>query len=195
MTHGERDEVLFPSQSAVSEELKAENAAILSFIRAAVAEYREGPFRSADWLAMQVMDALDGALIRPTPELGDLEELETMLSRRRADAESLDGFSEFSIEQIDALTTLISEVAALRERVGKLEADRRRYQWLVNAVLCCDYGDNEHGGAESPDRIGWAVRLSRRNAEPFIFGQSIDAAVDAALEPVRATLQDKQEKE
>lgn len=39
-----------------------EAEATLGFIRAAVAEYREEPFRSADWLAMQVIDALDGHL-------------------------------------------------------------------------------------------------------------------------------------
>jgi Lar family restriction alleviation protein len=66
-------------------------------------------------------------------------------------------------------------------RIARLEEDRARYQWLANAVLCCDYGDNDQGGAESADRIGWAIRLTRRNAIPFIFGQSIDAAIDTAL--------------
>lgn len=32
----------------------------LAFITEAAAEYRESPFRSADWLAMQVLNALDG---------------------------------------------------------------------------------------------------------------------------------------
>lgn len=72
-------------------------------------------------------------------------------------------------------------IESLQAEVERLRKDRARYQWLANAVLCCDYGDNDQGGAESPDRIGWAIRLTRRNAEPFIFGQSIDAAIDQAL--------------
>lgn len=92
----------------------------------------------------------------------------------------IDGFWEKAPEHY-WLTKVRDEITRLRSEVERLEQDRRRYQWLADAVLYCDYGDNNHGGLESPDRIGWGIRLTRRNAEPFIFGQSIDAAIDAAL--------------
>lgn len=85
---------------------------------------------------------------------------------------------------IECASLMDEAVQALTQayaRIARLEEDRARYQWLANAVLCCDYGDNDQGGAESPDRIGWSIRLTRRNAIPFIFGQSIDAAIDTAL--------------
>lgn len=68
-----------------------------------------------------------------------------------------------------------------------LAADARRYRWLADRVLACDYGDNDDPGA----RVGW--RIKRKLVEdwpadwagrgPVIaFGPSIDAAIDAAID-------------
>lgn len=49
-----------------------------------------------------------------------------------------------------------------------------RYQWLANRVLYSDYGDNQQTGQQ----IGWGIRSDLRHGKPFMFGSSIDAAID-----------------
>jgi hypothetical protein len=55
------------------------------------------------------------------------------------------------------------------------EQNRLRLLWLANAVLACDYGDNDTG------QIGWRIRADVRNGEPLMFGPSINAAIDNAI--------------
>lgn len=50
--------------------------------------------------------------------------------------------------------------------------DTRRLNWLANAVLACDYGDNPHG------KIGWRVM---EFVAPVMYGASINNAIDAAI--------------
>lgn len=52
--------------------------------------------------------------------------------------------------------------------------DAERYRWLADRVLYCDYGDNDQSA------IGWGIRHDLRDGKQFMFGMSIDAAVDAA---------------
>lgn len=85
----------------------------------------------------------------------------------------------------------VAAVNHVRARLAEPEADRaaleaenarlaeelalthRRYQYLANATLDCDYGDNR------TKRVGWCLRFTHR--EPILFGDSIDAAIDAAI--------------
>jgi len=55
------------------------------------------------------------------------------------------------------------------------EQNRLRLLWLANAVLACDYGDNDSG------QIGWRIRADVRDGEPLMFGPSINAAIDNAI--------------
>jgi hypothetical protein len=55
------------------------------------------------------------------------------------------------------------------------EQNRLRLLWLANAVLACDYGDNDAG------QVGWRVRADARSGEPLMFGPSINAAIDNAM--------------
>ncbi len=78
------------------------------------------------------------------------------------------------------LTALRAVLAVVREH----DKNWDRYQWLANRVLACDYGDNNLAG----EQIGWCVRhdllppgsVGRQPA--FMYGPSIDAAIDAARE-------------
>lgn len=61
--------------------------------------------------------------------------------------------------------------------------DAARYRWLANRVLACDYGDNDAPG----EQIGWCIchdllpkNLGDRQPA-FMFGKSINEAIDAAL--------------
>ena len=76
-------------------------------------------------------------------------------------------------------------VAALRSSAApppQDTADSERYKWLTNRVLACDYGDNDAPG----EQIGWRIRhdLLRgpdgKRQPAFMFGESIDKAIDAA---------------
>ena len=72
-----------------------------------------------------------------------------------------------------SILALIAEVRALRK-------DRERYQWLANRVLGADYGDNDAPGNQN----GWRIvhdLLGDGDRQPaFMYGSSIDAAIDAA---------------
>lgn len=70
-------------------------------------------------------------------------------------------------------------LAALAARSSSAPPTREaeRYQWLANRVLYCDYGDNQAPG----EQIGWGIRHDLRDGQQFMFGASIDAAVDAEL--------------
>lgn len=58
---------------------------------------------------------------------------------------------------------------ALAEQFRK---DAERYQWLVDKVMACDYGDNDKG------RVGWIIGHCK--GPKWIEGLSIDAAIDSA---------------
>jgi hypothetical protein len=60
----------------------------------------------------------------------------------------------------------------------KLEEVIARYAWAANELLACDYGDNEIG------QIGWRV-YGWRGGPRFIYGRSIDAAIDGAIGATR----------
>lgn len=67
---------------------------------------------------------------------------------------------------------LKKQLTAARAEIERL---RERYTWCANELLACDYGDNDHG------KMGWIVYGWRsRNGERRIYGDSIDAAIDAA---------------
>ena len=71
-------------------------------------------------------------------------------------------------------------VAELIAEVRRLREDRERYQWLANRVLGADYGDNDAPGEQN----GWRIvhdLLGNGDRQPaFMYGPSIDAAIDAA---------------
>ena len=73
----------------------------------------------------------------------------------------------------------------LQEKGAECEAyrkDAERYKWLASRVLACDYGDNDADG----EQIGWGVRYDLlpktigQGKPAFMYGESIDAAIDAA---------------
>lgn len=72
----------------------------------------------------------------------------------------------------DMIDTLLAELARLRE-------NEARYRWVANELLACDYGANERGS------IGWAVYgwrcYSYGLPMPKIYGENIDAAIDAVM--------------
>ena len=71
-----------------------------------------------------------------------------------------------------------AEIERLTARVAELEQDAKRYRWLANETLACDYGDND----DQQNRIGWVLYGWRNKAgSSRIYGASIDAAIDAAL--------------
>jgi hypothetical protein len=76
---------------------------------------------------------------------------------------------------------LLANVVALEAERDALKKDRERYQWLANRVLGCDCGDNDAPGAQ----IGWRIvhdLLAHNGRQPaFMYGTSIDAAIDAAI--------------
>lgn len=57
---------------------------------------------------------------------------------------------------------------------AELDAYKRRLNWAANELLACDYGDNPEGL-----QVGWTVFGSSTRK---IYGASINAAIDAALE-------------
>jgi hypothetical protein len=98
---------------------------------------------------------------------------------------------------IDALSATVAELRAqlgrtetqlnvfrqaLAEREASLKLMERRYSWLANRVLACDYGDNDKSG-----HVGWRIRADllppkyQTRAPAFMYGPSIDAAIDARL--------------
>ena len=78
--------------------------------------------------------------------------------------------------------SLERRLTAARAEAEALRKDAERYRWLANRVLACDYGDND-----KPGEIGWRIRHDLLPAaigerQPaFMYGKSIDAAIDAAL--------------
>jgi hypothetical protein len=86
----------------------------------------------------------------------------------------------------DVQNKLVGEQAAdlvkCHWQVVELRKDAERYRWLANRVLACDYGDSER------NEIGWKIRHdllidNKGERQPvFIFGKSIDLAIDAAKE-------------
>src|SRR5689334_4396011 len=97
-----------------SEGLKpqTEAEAALSFIQEAVAEYREPPYRSADWLAMQVMDALDGHLTpRPTPSVESMVERADLVERLGEFHDTMNGVQRYYM----TAQTIRERQALLRE--------------------------------------------------------------------------------
>ena len=57
------------------------------------------------------------------------------------------------------------------------KCDSERYRWLVNRVLYIDYGDNDKKG----EVIGYGIRNDLCDGRQFMFGPSIDLAIDAAI--------------
>jgi hypothetical protein len=77
----------------------------------------------------------------------------------------------------DLIIDCRKELADLRIKMAEATA---RYQWCANELLACDYGDNETNGKV----CGWRVYGWRsRNGDRRIYGESIDAAIDAARKP------------
>jgi len=75
-----------------------------------------------------------------------------------------------------------AELRRLHVEVERLQEVADRYKWLADRVLACDYGDNNAPG----EQIGWRIRGDlRADAEPFMLGASIDAAIDAALKDTK----------
>jgi hypothetical protein len=68
-----------------------------------------------------------------------------------------------------------------------VKALRERYNWLAQ-VLYCDHGDNQR-----PGQIGWGIRFNLRDGHQFMYGPSIDMAIDAgrAAESENEHLQEK----
>lgn len=81
----------------------------------------------------------------------------------------------------DFTAELMPIFAALEAERDALRKDRERYQWLANRVLGCDYGDNDAPGQQN----GWRIvhdLLAHNGRQPaFMYGTSIDAAIDAAI--------------
>ena len=73
-----------------------------------------------------------------------------------------ESYSALSINQVDA-------------QPDSRDADR--LDWLADELLYCDFGDNEHPGYE----IGYGVMLSKQDGKQFMFGESVRAAIDAAI--------------
>lgn len=68
------------------------------------------------------------------------------------------------------------KVRELEAKIDELQKNADRYRWLANEVLYCDYGDNDR-----ENEIGWGVQLKRSSQEPFMFGKSINEAIDVAI--------------
>lgn len=84
-------------------------------------------------------------------------------------------------ERIMNCVLAADELRRLQAENESLRSDAERYRWLANRVLACDYGDNDAQGRQ----VGWRIRhdlLSRQGQRQpaFMFGDSIDAAIDAA---------------
>lgn len=80
----------------------------------------------------------------------------------------------------DELAFIQLAAAALRER----DKDAERYRWLADKVIAPDYGDNPWR-AEGKGKGYW---IRRRKGPEWIEGDTLDAAIDAALPPARWTL-------
>jgi hypothetical protein len=69
----------------------------------------------------------------------------------------------------------------LIRRLREADKDAERYRWVANRVLASDYGDNETNG----EQIGWRIchdLLAKNGRQPaFMFGDSINAAIDSAM--------------
>jgi hypothetical protein len=68
--------------------------------------------------------------------------------------------------------------AAKDKEIAKLKA---HLDWLVNAVLYCDYGDNQEPG----EQIGWGVKYDLLDGKQFMFGDSVAQAIDKAIDQAR----------
>ncbi len=73
-----------------------------------------------------------------------------------------------------AATSLVEQNDSLRAEVERL---RKRHHWMINRVLACDYGDNDATGKQ----VGWRIVADLRNGDAFMYGESTDAAIDAAM--------------
>jgi hypothetical protein len=83
-------------------------------------------------------------------------------------------------------------VRELERELAELRKDAERYKWLANRVLACDYGDNDAPGMQ----IGWRIvhnLLATSGRQPaFMYGQSIDQAVDSEIAASVAQAQKEQ---
>jgi hypothetical protein len=91
-----------------------------------------------------------------------------------------EGHLEFSPNMQAELIDVILTISA-QANDAKAQEDATRLNWLANEVLYCDYGDNNMPGKQ----IGWGIRASRRNKEPFMYGASIKEAIDAAIQAMQ----------
>lgn len=74
------------------------------------------------------------------------------------------------------LRAAIALLAASAAPVEAQALDAARYRWLANRVLACDFGDNDVPGRV----IGWRIRRDLPQSA-FMYGPSIDAAIDQAM--------------
>jgi len=160
-----------PSQSAVSEEL-------VDLIADELGDAKVEAECSWKELARRIYTAMHAA--RPTPELGDLEELRTRLTDNARDM-AAHGFPIYA-RPLNEAVTLLSEVAALRERVGKLDAAAEQ---AANAIYPLQ-GIIRHE-FDGDGLFHWMRDPTSEEAQALM-----DATY--AVEAARATLQDKQEK-
>lgn len=79
--------------------------------------------------------------------------------------------------KLDAAQSRYAEMEQALMLLTKQNADlKRRYTWAANELLACDYGDNDNPAGVVGWRVyGWRDRIGNRR----IYGQSIDAAIDA----------------
>lgn len=87
----------------------------------------------------------------------------------------------------DEIESLRAKLATAKDSLEKAYAqlaqykqDAERFKWLANRVLACDYGDNNLEGIW----IGWRIINNLRDGVSFMFGSSINEAIDAAMKEV-----------
>ena len=89
-------------------------------------------------------------------------------------------------EATDAALAAIKQAGFVVVPADELEGIKARYQWAVNELLACDYGDNPSNG----NLVGWRVHGWRnRGAAHTIFGPSIDEAIDRIIRADHAMIE------
>jgi hypothetical protein len=109
---------------------------ILARIEAAVLQHREAPFRSADWLASEVMDALETVEPQPEPEVAPTSAPPSLSPgvgcelEERLLANFLDGTLANAVERLAQDTDDFVARACLYEAADKLRAGTQLYEAL-----------------------------------------------------------------
>ena len=109
--------------------------------------------------------------MRPRVKYMAPDSIAALIERLRAYGEF-----EYSHGNLDRAALLKEVDAALTASEEARQKAQARYGWLVDMVLYCDYGDNDQGAV-----VGWGIRHNVRDGRQFMFGQSIDAAIDERL--------------